>query len=202
MRMAGRTPSRSKINAWRIVLLPVLLACAIGPGTSHLGHAGLLSLHLVTAHHDTPPPPPADPRPAIHIHAVVHVAPPDEPHEHPSRGTAAHEHPAHHAKTHEHPRDEGHHHAADRHKSSPPADDPQQPVADAPHEHGGLIHTHDPRSDEELVLPSAPVSEFYLPASAASPPRVARNRSRTPWIVAAPDQAVPSIESPPPQLPG
>jgi hypothetical protein len=199
MRMAGRTPSRSKINAWRIVLLPVLVACAIGLGTSHIGHAGLLSLHLATAHHDTPPPPPADPQPAIHTHAVVHVARSDEPHEHSNRGTGAHEHPPHDASTHEHPRDGGHHHGADRHAPAPPT---EQPVANAPHEHGGLIHTHDPRSDEELVLPSAPFSEFYLPASAVSPPRIARNRSRTPWIVAAPDQAVPSIESPPPQLPG
>ena len=64
------------------------------------------------------------------------------------------------------------------------------------------FHTHDPRSDAELVLPSAPFPEVYLPASAASLPRVVRSRSRTPWMVAAPDQAVPSIESPPPQLPG
>lgn len=201
MRMAGRTPSRSKIKAWRIVLLPVLLACAIGLGTSHIGHAGLLSLHLATAHHDTPPPPPADPQPAIHAHFVEHVEDEDRPHEHSGRGTDAHEH-AHDADTHEHPRAEDHHHAADRHELSVPAESPERPVANAPHEHGGLIHTHDPRSDEELVLPAAPFSEFYLPASAASPPRVARNRSRTPWIVAAPDQAVPSIESPPPQLPG
>jgi hypothetical protein len=189
------------MHAWRIVLLPVLLACAIGLGTSHIGYAGLLSLHLATAHHDTPPPPPADPHPEIHAHAVVHVAPSDEPHEHPSRGADVHEHPVHHAGTHEHPRDEDHHHTADRHAHSAPAESPERPIAE-PHEHGGLIHTHDPRSDEELVLPSAPFSEFYLPASAASPPRVARSRSRTPWIVAAPEQAVPSIESPPPRLPG
>jgi hypothetical protein len=184
------------MHAWRIVLLPVLLACAIGLGTSHIGHAGLLSLHLATAHHDTPPQPPADPRPAIHTHAVVHVTP---SHEHSGHGGDAHEHPAHDAETHEHPREEDHHHAADRHEPPPPA---ERPLANAPHEHGGLIHTHDPRPDEELVLPAAPFSEFYLPVSAASPPRVARSRSRTPWIVAAPDQAVPSIESPPPQLPG
>lgn len=188
------------MHAWRIVLLPVLLACAIGLGTSHIGHAGLLSLHLATAHHDSPPPPPADPQPAVHTHAEVHAAPSDEPHEHPDRA-GAHEHPPHHAKTHEHPR-EDHHHAADRHEPSVPVERAEPPIAYAPHEHGGLIHTHDLRSDEHLVLPSAPFSEFYLPASAASPPRVARNRSRTPWIVAAPDQAVPSIESPPPQLPG
>jgi hypothetical protein len=187
------------MRAWRIVLLPVLLACAIGLGTSHIGHAGLLSLHLATAHHDTPPPPPADPRPAIHTHAVVHVALSDEAHEHSGRGAGAHEHPARHGGTHEHARDEDHHHGADRPAPSPPS---ERPIANAPHEHGGLIHTHDPRTDEELVLPSAPYPEFYLPASAASPPRVARNRSRTPWIVAAPDQAGPPIESPPPQLPG
>ncbi|HEY0026121.1 MAG TPA: hypothetical protein VGB24_24740 [Longimicrobium sp.] len=190
------------MHAWRIVLLPVLLACAIGLGTSHIGHAGLLSLHLATAHHDTPPPAPVDPPSVIDSHAVVHVAPSDEPHEHPSRGADAHEHPAHHASAHEHPRDEDHHHAADRQAVSPPAEERHRPIASAPHEHGGLIHTHDPRSDEELVLPPAPFSEFYVPASAASPPRVARSRSRTPWVAAALDQAVPSIESPPPQLPG
>lgn len=186
------------MHAWRIVLLPVLLACAIGLGTSRIPHAGLLSLHLATAHHDTPPPPPADPpgRRAADSHAQEHVAASDGSHAHPARGTGAHEH---HAKTHEHPRASDHHHAADRHAQSPPAD---PPIANAPHEHGGLIHTHDPQSDEALVLPSAPFSEFYLPASGASPPRIARSRSRTPWIVAAPDQAVSSIESPPPQLPG
>jgi hypothetical protein len=187
------------MHAWRFVLLPVLLACAIGLGTSPIGHAGLLSLHLATAHHDTPPPSPADPLPAILTHAVEHVEDEDRPHAH---GAGAHEHAPHHAGAHEHPRDEEHHHADDRPEPSPPADDPRRPIANAPHEHGGLIHTHDSRTDEELVLPSAPFSEFYLPASAASPPRVARNRPRTPWIAAAPDQAVPSIESPPPQLPG
>lgn len=181
------------MHAWRIVLLPVLLACAIGLGTSHIGHAGLLSLHLATAHHDTPPPPPADPhpdRPARDSHAQEPIA---------AASDHSHEHPPHHAKTHEHAGDEDHHHAADRHAHSPPAD---PPIANAPHEHGALIHTHEPGSDEELVLPSAPFSEFYLAQSAASLPRVARSRSRTPWIAAAPDQAVPSIESPPPQLPG
>jgi len=189
------------MQAWRIVLLPVLLVCAIGLGTSHIGYGGLLSLHLATAHHDTPSPPAADPQPAIDSHAAEqeHAAQSDEPHQHPAGGADAHEHPPHDADTHEHPRDADHHHAADRHESSPSA---KQPIANAPHQHGGLIHTHDPRSDAELVLPSAPFSEFYLPASAASPPRVVRSRSRTPWIVAAPDQAVPSIESPPPQLPG
>jgi len=187
------------MHAWRIVLLPVLLACGIGLGTSHIRHAGLLSLHLATAQHDTPPPPPADPQPAVHTHAVEHLEDEDGPHEH---GAGAHEHAARHAGTHEHPRDEDHHHTADPHEAAPPTDHAEPPLANAPHEHGGLIHTHDPRSDEELVLPSAPYSEFYLPAAAASPPRIARNRSRTPWIVAAPDQAVPSIESPPPQLPG
>lgn len=196
------------MHAWRIVLLPVLLACAIGLGTSHIGHAGWLSLHLATAHHDTPPPPPAEP-PAIHAHAVGHLAAPDGPHEHgsrahehPSRDTDSHEHPPRDTDSHEHPRSEDHHHAADRHAVSPPADRADPPIANAPHEHGGVIHTHDPRSDDELVLPSAPFSEFYLPQAAASPPRIARSRSRTPWIVAAPDQAVRSIESPPPQLPG
>lgn len=197
MRMAGRSPSGSKVQAWRIVLLPVLLACAIGLGTSHIGHAGLLSLHLATAHHDTPPSPPADPQPAIQAHAEEHAAS-DESHEHPARGAGAHEHPPHHAKTHEHPRDDDHR-ADDRREPSPPAD---PPLANAPHEHGGLIHTHDPRSDAELVLPSAPFPELHLPRSAASLPRIARSRSRTPWMVAAPDQAAPSIESPPPQLPG
>jgi hypothetical protein len=187
------------MHAWRFVLLPVLLACGIGLGTSHIGHAGLLSLHLATAHHETPPPPPPDPPPAVHTHAVEHAVPWDEPHEH---GAGAHEHPTHDAETHEHPREGDHHHAADPHEPAPPAPDAERPMANAPHEHGGLIHTHEPRSDEELVLPAAPFSAFYLPASAASPPRIARSRSRTPWIVAAPDQAVPSIESPPPQLPG
>jgi hypothetical protein len=185
------------MQAWRIVLLPVLLACAIGLGTSHIAHAGLLSLHLATAHHDTPPALPADPHPPVPAGAEEHVAPADEPHEH---GADAHEHSRHHAKTHAHPRAGDRHQADDRHAHSPPAANP--PLANAPHEHGGLIHTHDPRSDDELVLPSAPFPEFYLPQSAASPPRIARSRSRTPWIVAAPDQAVPSIESPPPQLPG
>ncbi|HZG44280.1 MAG TPA: hypothetical protein VEY93_15125 [Longimicrobium sp.] len=189
------------MQAWRIVLLPVLLACAIGLGTSHIGHAGLLSLHLATAHHDTPPPPTADPRPdrrAADSHAEEHVATSDDSHEHPARGAGAHEH---HAGTHEHPRDDGRH-ADDRHAHSPPAERADPPVAHAPHAHGRVVHTHDPRSDAELVLPSAPFPEFYLPASAASPPRVVRSRSRTPWMVAAPDQAVPSIESPPPQPPG
>jgi hypothetical protein len=183
-------------STWRIVLLPVLLACAIGLGTSHVGYAGLLSLHLATAHHDNPQPPTADPHPAILAHVVEHAEDEGGPHEH---GAGAHEHPPRQAGTHEHPRHEDHPHAEDRLAHSPPA---ERPVANAPHEHGGLIHTHDPRSDEELVLPSAPFPEFYLPASAASPPRVVRSRSRTPWIAAAPDQAVPSIESPPPQLPG
>jgi hypothetical protein len=194
-------------GAWRIVLLPVLLACGVGLGTSHIGHAGLLSLHLATAHHGTPPlsnDVPRPDRPAIHSQAVEpreHVAHSDEPREQPSRGADAHEHSPHHAGTHEHPRDDGHH-ADDRHAHSPPAESADPPMANAPHAHGRVVHTHDPRSDAELVLPSAPFPEFYLPASAASLPRVVRNRSRTPWIVAAPDQAVPSIESPPPQLPG
>jgi hypothetical protein len=178
------------MQAWRIVLLPVLLACGVGLGTSHVGHAGLLSLHLAIAHHDAPPLSNPVPNPAAHA-IVVEEPREDERHEHPARGAGAHEHP----------RDDGHH-ADDRHAHSPPAERADPRMANAPHAHGRVVHTHDPRSDAELVLPSAPFPEIYLPASAASLRRVVRSRSRTPWMVAAPDQAVPSIESPPPQLPG
>jgi hypothetical protein len=185
------------MQAWRNVLPPVLLACGVGLGTSHVGHAGLLSLHLATAHHDAPPLSNPVPNPAAHA-IVVEEPREDERHEHPARGAGAHEH---HAGTHEHPRDDGHH-ADDQPADAPPAARADPPMANAPHAHGRVVHTHDPRSDAELVLPSAPFPEFYLPASAASLPRVVRSRSRTPWMVAAPGQAVPSIESPPPQLPG
>jgi hypothetical protein len=191
------------MKTWRIGLFPALVAGAIVLGTSPLGHAGLLSLHLATADHDVPQatvdqrlnPVPLRPHAPENDDAVDvdqedhHRADHSDSRKHHDHGSAEGQHQ--HA-------DDGH--ATDEaHQDAPEA---EQRIAGAPHAHGGLIHTHVPRSGDELVLPSAPFSKFYLVASAAPLPRITRDRSRTPWTVPSPEQAVASIESPPPQPPG
>ena len=180
-------------SAWRIVLLPVLLACAIVFGTSRIGHTGLLSLHLATAHHDVSESMAVDQLPD---------ARPGPPPEHAGDVDRHDHHPEDHShspKHHEHGPGDGQHPHEAHERAEPSAD---QRIANAPHAHGGLVHTHAPRPDEELVIPSTPIWEYYLPASAAPLPHATDDRSRAPWIVLSPDQAIPSIESPPPRLPG
>jgi hypothetical protein len=99
-----------------------------------------------------------------------------------------------HDSTHPHPSE---HHEHDRHE-----EDASRSIANAPHEHDGVVHTHEPRPDKDPVLLSAAASEYYLSPTVTPIPLPARYGSRTPWMVPSPDQVTPLVETPPPRLPG
>lgn len=162
------------MRASRVALLPVLFAFGVLVGGSPVGQAGFLWLHLATAHHEAPRP-----------HGE------ERHHDHDS--------------TH---RDPSEHHEAGRHGNGPSSGSDAREDADrstapgAPHEHNGVVHTHEQSPDEDPVLRADALSKFYLSPAATPVPAPAPYGSRTPWIVPAPDPFAPRIETPPPRLPG
>jgi hypothetical protein len=225
MRVAGRSRGRAsrvgRRGAWPH-LAAVLFAYALALCGSPVGQAGFLWMHIATSH-DAAPPPAASPRspdvpafPArivqadpgsasrVDEDAIVAPVPSDakrshghaHPHQH---GSAADRHahaerPAAHREHEDQSRDEA------RDDAKRPAAPIPPVIADAPHEHGGTWHTHQPHPVEDADVLTNGVSKFYL-ASREVPPQP-RNAGRTPLppIVAAPSGADPAVEVPPPQL--
>ena len=161
------------MRASRIGLLPVLIAYGLLLGGSPVGQAGFLRLHLANAHHEL------SHVPGVERHRDQDSAPP-------------------HASE---------HHEHDRHEGGPSFRDKAPENADrsiapnVPHEHNGVVHTHE-QSPEGPVLLSGALSKFYLAPPIVPTPPPTRNGSRTPAVVLTPDQVAPRIETPPPRLPG
>jgi hypothetical protein len=163
-----------KTPASRVGLLPVLFALGVLLGDSPVGQAGFLWLHLATAHHEL------------------------------SRSPGVERHPDQ-DSTHPHPSE---HHEPGRYEGEPTSGDdatenPDGSIAPgAPHEHDGVVHTHEQTQSEDSALPFNALSEFYLSPPVTLIPPLVRHGSRTPWVVPTPLQAAPRVETPPPRLPG
>lgn len=175
-RTAERRPRRRA--PWAALLaLVVAYACLLG--LSPVGQAGFLWLHLATEHHDSAV------RQTAHRHdggQAHRHAPAVDSHE----ADGAHEHGEH---AHEHPAD-----AAGRSVA------PVSPGA--PHEHGGMVHTHDQAPGDDPAVPVGSLSKYYLSPEVKSPPPTARDAAVPPSAAPAPRRAASPVDTPPPRRPG
>jgi hypothetical protein len=226
-RSRGRDWRVGRRGAWPR-LAAVLFAYALALCGSPVGQAGFLWMHIATSH-DAAPPPAASPRPLGVPASPAKIAQADpgsasradadaviESVSTGAKESHGHDHARGHAHSHHHgsaadrhahaERPAGHHEHEDqsRDEARDDANLPAAPIpavaADAPHEHGGTWHTHQPHPVEDADVLTNGVSKFYL-ASREVPPQ-ARSVGRTwaPSIVAAPSDADSAIEVPPPQL--
>jgi hypothetical protein len=149
-----------------------------------------------------------------HRHASAHGhAPATDRHadDHPpARDRHAHAHPDAHADAgdrharadrpaghHEHEEQPGDEARDDAHLPAAPI----RPVAaDAPHEHDGTWHTHQPHPVDDADVLTNGVSKFYLASRQVSPHPRSVGRTPLPSIIAAPSDADSPVEIPPPQI--
>jgi hypothetical protein len=220
----GRASRASRRGAW-LHLLAVLFAYALALSGSPVGQAGFLWMHLATAHHATPAASlgsasahsfPAkivkadsDDASRADEDAVIESSPAladVKDHGHAHEHGHAHVHDAAAADRHARPeRPSGHHH------DDPPAhgarEDTHLPVApvpavaaDAPHEHGGTWHTHQPHPVDDADVLTNGISKFYVASCEVPPQPRGSGRAPDPSIMALPSEADPAVEAPPPRL--
>ncbi len=91
-----------------------------------------------------------------------------------------------------------HHEEDDHHEHR----DDAPPAPDAPHEHDGVVHTHDHAPVEDPAVPADGLSKYYLLPSIAHAPPPARDASVAPSRAPAPRQAAFRVDTPPPRLQG
>lgn len=225
-RSRGRASRASRRGAW-LHLVAVLFAYALALCGSPVGQAGFLWMHIATAHHAAPLPAasprsldvPASPAkitqadsgsaPRVDTDAVIESPSP------PADARERHGHAHGHAHAHEHRSADRHAHAnrpvAHREHEDPPIHDarddanlpaiPIPPVApDAPHEHGGTWHTHQPHPIDDADVLTNGISKFYLASREVPPQHRSVDLTPLPSIVAAPSDAEFPVEIPPPQL--
>jgi len=149
-----------------------------------------------------------------HRHASAHEHAPAadrHAHEHPhAPDRHAHAHPDAHADEgdrHAHAEGPAGHHEHEDRSGDEAREDANLPAApvpsvapDAPHEHGGTWHTHQPHPVDDADVLTNGVSRFYLASREVPPQPRSIGRTPPPSIVAAPSDADFPVEIPPPRL--